>query len=118
LGNNAATLIHLTQPRSSTTRIKQLGKTELQELRREVEAWWKQSPFKELDFAPATYVWRNWVETQGPLRTLLPVSLPDTGDLAGIKRCIKQWSDERQIRRVINHTDRELIGRSAGQKGY
>ncbi len=89
---------------------------ELQELRHEVEAWWKQAPFKELDFAPANYVWRNWVEPQGPLRTLLPVSLPDTGDLASIKRCIKQWSDERQVRRIINHTDRELIGRSAGQK--
>jgi hypothetical protein len=89
---------------------------ELQELRRQVETWWKQAPFKETTFAPATYVWRSWVEPQGKLRALLPAQLGETGDLATVKKLIKQWSDERHVRREVNHTDRELIGRSLGQK--
>ena len=89
---------------------------EFQELRQEVEAWWKQAPFRDLDFAPATYVWRNWCEPQGKLRALLPAQITEQCDVPAIKRQIRQWSDERQARREINHTDREVIGRSAGQK--
>lgn len=89
---------------------------DFQDLRRDVEAWWKQAPFKELDYAPATYVWRNWCEPKGKLRTLLPSQVSEKCDVAVVKRLIKQWSDERQVRREINHTDRELIGRSAGQR--
>lgn len=89
---------------------------DLQELRRQVEAWWKQAPFKETSFAPATYVWRSWVEPRGKLRALLPTQPGETGDLTNVKKLIKHWSDERHVRREINHTDRELIGRSLGQK--
>ncbi len=89
---------------------------DFQHLRHEVEAWWKQAPFKELDYAPATYVWRNWCEPQGKLRMLLPSQVSEQCDVTAVKRLIKQWSDERQVRREINHTDRELIGRSAGQR--
>ena len=89
---------------------------DFQNLRRDVETWWKQAPFKELDYAPATYVWRNWCESNGKLCTLLPTQVSEKCDVAAVKRLIKQWSDERQVRREINHTDRELIGRSAGQR--
>ncbi len=89
---------------------------EFMALRREVELWWKQAPFREMDFAPATYVWRNWCEPDGSLRSLLPVLLSETCDIPAVRRQIKHWTDERQIRRAINHTDRELIGRSMGQR--
>ncbi len=95
---------------------KDAWQTDFQALRRDVEAWWKQAPFKELDYAPATYVWRNWCEPKGKLGTLLPSQVSEKCDVAAVKRLIKQWSDERQVRREINHTDRELIGRSAGQR--
>ncbi|MBI1762301.1 MAG: hypothetical protein HYR56_12785 [Acidobacteria bacterium] len=95
---------------------KEAWQKDFQELRHEVEAWWKQAPFKELEFAPATYVWRNWCEPKGRLRTLLPTQISEKCDVAAVKRLIRQWSDERQVQREINHTDRELIGRSAGQR--
>jgi hypothetical protein len=66
-------------------------------------------------YPPATKVWAKWTEPSGLLATvLLPARQNDPGKLAMAKRTVEQWSDDAHVRREVERTDRELLGRRLG----
>ena len=80
---------------------------ELDELRREVEAWFAQAPSMRTVYAPATDVWRKWSEPSGLLaRVLRPVREDDTSTLSDVKREIHRLLDEDEFRREVDRATR------------
>jgi hypothetical protein len=89
--------------------------TNMDELRKNVEAWCTRTLPMSLPHPPATKVWRKWQEPKGVLHTLLSaIRQNDLSRIAQVKRAVEQFSDDVQIKREVDRTDRELLGRRLG----
>lgn len=87
----------------------------MDELRKNVEAWCTRTLSIAFPHPPATKVWRKWQEPRGILYTLLSaIRQNDLGRIAQVKRAVDQFSDDMQIKREVDRTDRELLGRRLG----
>ncbi|MBI3304464.1 MAG: hypothetical protein HYZ72_20570 [Deltaproteobacteria bacterium] len=88
---------------------------EVDALKQAVESWWYRAPRLALTYTPATRVWGKWLEPRGLIATLLlPVKHNDLSKLPTVKRAVEQVADDAQIRREIEHTDRDVLGRRLG----
>lgn len=84
-------------------------------LKQGVELWWARATRLPLTYAPATKVWQRWLEPKGVITTLLsPIRYSDSSKLAAVKRAVDMFSDDTQLRREVEHTDRDLLGRHLG----
>lgn len=84
-------------------------------LKQGVELWWVRAARLPLTYAPATKVWQRWLEPKGVIATLLsPIRHSDSGKLAAVKRAVEMFSDDTQLKREVEHTDRDLLGRRLG----
>ena len=69
-----------------------------------------------LVFPPATNVWRRWQEPEGLIHSLLlPVRRNDVSKLQAAKRAVEQMSDDVQLKREVDYTDRKVLGRLLGE---
>jgi hypothetical protein len=60
-------------------------------------------------------VWQKWLEPKGVISTLLsPIRHNDASKLAVMKRAVEMFSDDVQLKREVNHTDHDLLGRHLG----
>jgi hypothetical protein len=85
-------------------------------LHQEVEAWCAQAPQMTIAYAPATKVWRKWQERHGFIHSLLlPVRENDLNKLEAAKQNVDRLSDDAQIKREVEHTDRKVLGRRGGE---
>src|SRR2546425_4230280 len=89
--------------------------TEVDALKQPVEGWWSRAPRLALVYAPAAKVWAKWLEPKGQVYSLLLlVRQNDFSKLAAAKKAVEQLSDDAQIKREVEHTDREVLGRRLG----
>lgn len=85
------------------------------ELVERTEQWAAHAPRMSLRFPPATRVWMKWQERGGIIQTLLePVRLNDVARLDFVRAEIARLSDAQEIRKLIDHTDRNIIERRTG----
>ena len=83
----------------------------LDDLRQRVEDWYScEAPRKSMNFAHATDVWRNWLEPGRLIHSLLlPVNQePTTTRLEAAKHEVKRLSDDAEIKREVDYTNRIL----------
>jgi hypothetical protein len=84
-------------------------------LKQGVELWWARASRLPLTYAPATKVWQRWLEPKGVIAALVsPIRHSDTSKLAAVKRAVEMFSDDVQLKREVEHTDRDLLGRRLG----
>lgn len=89
--------------------------TNMDELRKNVEAWCTRTLPISLPHPPATKVWRKWQEPRGVLHTLLSaIRQNDLNRTIQVKRIIEQFSDDAHLKREVDRTDREILGRRLG----
>jgi hypothetical protein len=89
--------------------------TNMDELRKNVEAWCTRTLPIALPHPPATKVWRKWQEPRGILHTLLSaIRQNDLTRTPQVKRIIEQFSDDVHLKREVDRTDREILGRRLG----
>lgn len=69
---------------------------------------------RKLVFARASDVWRRWIETTGPLGSLLAiVEAGEDADVSDIERRVLELRDQRELDRLIDNTDRALRRKTA-----
>jgi hypothetical protein len=89
--------------------------SEIDTLKQGVELWWVRASRLPFAYAPATKVWQKWLEPKGVISTLLsPIRHNDASKLAVMKRAVEMFSDDVQLKREVNHTDHDLLGRHLG----
>jgi hypothetical protein len=89
--------------------------SEIDTLKQGVELWWVRASRLPFVYAPATKVWQKWLEPKGVISTLLsPIRHNDASSLAVMKRAVEMFSDDAQLKREVNHTDHDLLGRHLG----
>jgi len=89
---------------------------DLDALKQAVELWCVRAARTTMVFPPATKVWRRWQEPKGLVHSLLqPVRQNDTTKLQVAKRTVEQLSDDAQIKREVEYTDRKVLGRLLGE---
>jgi Cdc6-like AAA superfamily ATPase len=89
---------------------------EVADLMERTEHWCAHAPRMNLKFAPATRVWMKWQERGGVIHQLLePVRENDTKRLDFVRSEIVRLSDSQEIRRLVDHTDRNIIERRVGE---
>ncbi len=89
---------------------------DLDALKQAVESWCARAARTTLVFPPATKVWRRWQEPKGLIHSLLlPVRQNDASKLQMAKRTIEQMSDDVQLKREVDYTDRKVLGRLLGE---
>jgi hypothetical protein len=89
--------------------------SEVDVIKQGVELWWARSSRFPFTYAPATKVWQKWLEPKGLIAALLsPIRHNEVGKLAMVKRAIELYSDDAQLKREVNHTDHEVLGRHLG----
>ncbi len=90
---------------------------ELDVIKQAVELWWARAPRLSFTFTPATKVWQKWLEPRGVITSLLsPLRYNDTSNLAAVQRTVDFFSDEAQLKREIEHTDHQTLGRQLGNE--
>lgn len=88
---------------------------EIDLLKQGVDLWWARASRLPFVYAPATKVWQKWLEPKGVISTLLsPIRHTDVSKLAVMKRAVDMFSDDEQLKREVNHTDHDLLGRHLG----
>lgn len=88
---------------------------EVDALQQAVELWWSRAPRLALAYAPAARVWGKWLEPKGLVHSLLfPVRQNELSKLPTTKGAVKQLSDDAQLKREVEHTDRKVLGRRLG----
>jgi hypothetical protein len=88
---------------------------EMDVLKQGVELWWARAARLPFSYAPATKVWQRWLEPKGVIATLLsPIRHSDPSKLAAVKRAIDMFADDAQLKREVEHTDRDILGRRLG----
>lgn len=88
---------------------------EIDALKQAAESWWTRASRMTMVYPPATRVWAKWLEPKGLLTGLLaPVRNNDGNRLQLAKRSIEQLSDDAQVKREVDRTDREVLGRLLG----
>jgi hypothetical protein len=91
--------------------------SEMETLKQAVELWWTRAPRLTFTFAPATKVWQKWLEPKGVIATFLsPIRYNDTSKLAVMQRTVDRLAEEEQLRREIEQTDRNVLGRQLGNE--
>ena len=89
---------------------------DLDALKQAVELWCARAARTTMVFPPATKVWRRWQEPKGLIHSLLqPVRQNDVSKLQTAKRTVEQLSDDAQIKREVEYTDRKVLGRLLGE---
>jgi len=89
--------------------------SEIDVLKQGVELWWARASRLPFTYAPATKVWQKWLEPKGIIATLLsPIRHNDMSKLTVVKRAVEMFSDDAQLKREINHTDHDILGRHLG----
>ncbi|TCP57868.1 hypothetical protein EV586_102315 [Tumebacillus sp. BK434] len=88
----------------------------LEDLRRRVKETFSSFPAQTMLFAPATKVWRKWLETDGIINRMLdPIMRNDESALEDVKGLVEQYSDPSEVRRKIEFTDRQELKRHGGR---
>lgn len=88
---------------------------EMDVLKQGVELWWARGARLPFSYAPATKVWQKWLEPKGVIATLLsPIRHSDTNKVTAVKRAADLFSDDTQLKREVEHTDRDILGRRLG----
>ncbi len=89
--------------------------TTMDELKKSAEAWSTRTLTVSLPHPPATKVWKKWQEPKGVLNVILStIRQNDLSKLTQVKRTIEQLADDAQIKREVERTDREVLGRRLG----
>jgi hypothetical protein len=89
--------------------------TTMDELKKSVEAWSTRTLTVSMPHPPATKVWKKWQEPKGVLNVILStIRQNDLSKLTQVKRTIEQLADDAQIKREVERTDREVLGRRLG----
>jgi hypothetical protein len=76
--------------------------------------WREHSRQANLIYAPATHVWRRWLDTGGALIAPFDNIIQDQRSrIADVRRAMEVWSSTRHIDSMITKTDRDIRGRGA-----
>jgi hypothetical protein len=105
-------------------------KKKIEELQQKAYHWFQnEAPAKKMTFAPATYVWKNWLshslgtnntDKEGLIYSLLrPVintnkSDNEADDLNQIKRRVRELSSDGEVEKRVDYTDKEVLKRRKG----
>jgi hypothetical protein len=88
---------------------------EIDVLKQGVELWWARATRLPFTYAPTTKVWQKWLEPKGALASLIaPIRHSDANRLAAVKRTADLLADDAQLKREVEHTDRDILGRRLG----
>lgn len=82
--------------------------SEIQNQREKCRSWREHSKHAQLNYAPATYVWRGWFEPGGLLTSLFDIVVGDRRERSGdLTRSVELWSSQPYVHQMIDKTDRE-----------
>lgn len=92
------------------------SKAELDALQRTARDWLRtQAPAYTIRFAPATAVWKHWLRPEGLIESLIsPVIHNRTQDAGRVRDAVARLSDELEVQRLIDETDRKELRRRNG----
>lgn len=92
------------------------SKAELDALQRTARDWLRtQAPAYTIRFAPATAVWKHWLRPEGLVESLIsPVIHNRTQDVGRVRDALTMLSDELEVQRLIDETDRKELRRRNG----
>lgn len=86
--------------------------TKREKLRRDTQAWYEQAKAKTVVYAPATKIWRKWLEPGQHIHTLLEPIVANNPDLLPAARNeMERLLYDADIRRELNYTDRKVLHR-------
>jgi len=89
---------------------------ELEGLVSEVEEWREQARQMTMLYAPATMVWRRWLEPSGPLGRLCDDLLStDLDRVDRVRAAVQELAERDRALQLIADTDRKKIGRPRGK---
>ena len=77
--------------------------------------WLEKAAQAKISYAPASRVLWKWLERGQPIQTLLqPVRQDDQSKLDAVRACIVRLSDVREAKKLVDDTDRKILGRRLG----
>jgi len=83
-----------------------------QNIRRQASDWFRQAPNRTIKYAPATKVWRSWLERDGIIFNLLqPVIDPSQKQTEALRTLLQEFINEGCVQREISLAEKR-IGRS------
>ena len=78
-------------------------------LRSKVADWWARAPQLNFKYAPATKIWKSWLDSKAPVgRLIQPLLNNDRDRLGAVKAEIEKLSTDERIRGEINTAARYL----------
>ncbi len=80
-------------------------------LKEEVGQWLEQAPNFQINYAPATNVWRYWCRRTGEFELILkPIAEDRLEQAEEVKQRCHSWRDKAHVKREIQHTSGQLRG--------
>lgn len=80
----------------------------LRSLRVETEGWLSHAPVFTATYAPATYVWKRWVDTGGLLHVMASTIIrDDVSQAESVQARLRELADDVRFRKQVNETDRK-----------
>jgi len=93
---------------------------ELESIKRTADDWLKvQAPAYTIKYAPATKVWRHWLQDGGPIYNLLtPVVRNRIAEANFVHEQVATLSNQDSVIKLIHDTDRKILQRRHGEEIY
>lgn len=89
---------------------------ELKDLEDRAKDWASRAPRATMLFAAATTVWQTWQKPGEPIHSLIrPVKEGDFSKEQEVREAIKYLADPQDLRKLVDDTDRRVLGRTKGQ---
>jgi hypothetical protein len=77
--------------------------------------WLQKAAQAKISYAPASRVLWKWLERGQPINSLLqPVRQDDHSKLGSVREAILRFSDAREAKKLVDDTDRKVLGRRLG----
>jgi hypothetical protein len=88
----------------------------MEDLKERVGEWLSRAPRTTMAYAAATTVWQALLKKDAPLYALFqPVRTNDRKRIAWVQGEVARLSDPTEVRRLVDETDRHVVGRKRGQ---
>lgn len=88
---------------------------EMSALRQKVDVWRARAPQLKM-YPRTTLVWRKWLEPGQLLhKLLLSIGQDDPALLPSVKQAVEQFSDDAEIKKEVDYTDRKVLKRRGGE---
>jgi len=89
----------------------------LEQVKTQLRAWREQARKAQLVYAPATNVWRHWLEPEGAIGQLIATLLEDPNpDLEEFRERLAKWKNDRDVVTELTRTDKALRKRAADRR--